>query len=106
MVDFPNKKIFLYSDVVDFRCGINTLTNLVSTYFPNSNIYDSLYIFFSKNKAQVKIIEIEKDGVWLYHNKLNKYRFVFPRSIQTTPIDSKQLKFILKNIEMIKIRSK
>lgn len=106
MVDFPDKKIYLYSDSLDFRCGINTLTNLVTTYFPNSNIYDSLYLFFSKNRCQVKILEVEKDGVWLYQNKLNNYRFVFPKCDQIVAIDSRQLKFILKSVEMIKTRSK
>lgn len=106
MVDFPDKKIFLYSGSIDFRCGINTLTNLVSTYFPNSNVYDSLYIFFSKNRCQVKILEIEKDGTWLYQNKLNSHHYVFPKCDQTVAIDSRQLKFILKSIEKIKNRSK
>ena len=55
----------MYSEPMDFRCGINTLCNVVSIYFPNSDIYDSLYLFFSKNRRQVKILEIEKDGAWL-----------------------------------------
>ncbi len=106
MVDFPSKKIYLYNQAIDFRCGIKTLSNVVSIYFPNSDIYDSLYLFFSKNNRQVKILEIEKDGIWLYQNKLNDYRFVFPKCDQTITIDSSQLKFILKSIEKCKIRPK
>ncbi len=105
MVEFPNKKIYMYSEPMDFRCGINTLCNVVSIYFPNSDIYDSLYLFFSKNRRQVKILEIEKDGAWLYQNKLNDYRFVFPKCIQTSNITSSQLKFILKSIEMVRKRA-
>lgn len=48
MVEFPDKTIYLYSDSIDFRKGIKSLTTLVNIYFNDSNIYDSLYIFFSK----------------------------------------------------------
>lgn len=102
MVDFPNKKIYLCTEALDFRCGINTLTNLVSIYFPTSDIYDSLYLFFSKNNRQVKILEVEKDGTWLYQNKLNDYKFIFPKCAKTTSISSGQLKLILKSIEKVR----
>ena len=46
MVEFPSKSIYLYSDSIDFRKGIKSLTNLVSTNYPDSNIKDSLFIFF------------------------------------------------------------
>ena len=106
MVEFPNKKIYLYTEAIDFRCGINALINIVSIYFPTSNIYDSLYLFFSKNRRQVKILEIEKDGAWLYLNKLNDYRFVFPKCNQIPAISSSQLKLILKSVEIVKKRPK
>ena len=106
MVEFPDKTIYLYSDSIDFRCGINTLTNLVSVYFSSSNIYESLYIFFSKNRRQVKILEVDKNGAWLYQNKLNDSKFVFPRCDQSVKIDSRQLKLILKSVELVKKRSR
>lgn len=106
MVEFPDKKIYLYTEAIDFRCGINTLTNIVSIYFPTSNIYDSLYLFFSKNRRQVKILEIEKDGTWLYLNKLNNYCFIFPKCDRISTISSSQLKFILKSVEIVKKRPK
>ena len=86
--------------------GINTLTNLVSIYFSSSNIYESLYIFFSKNRRQVKILEVDKTGAWLYQNKLSDARFVFPRCDQSVKIDSRQLKLILKSVELVKKRSR
>lgn len=101
MVEFPNKSIFLYSDSVDFRKGIKSLSNMIHTSYPNTSLTDSLFIFFSKDKRQVKILEVEDDDIWLYQNRLNNARFVFPKCDKTIKIDSNQLKLILKSIELI-----
>lgn len=101
MVEFPDKNIYLYSEGIDFRKGIKSLSNLISINYSNSNLTDSLFIFFSKDKKQVKILEIEKDDIWLYQNKLNNAKFVFPKCDKTIKIDSRQLKLILKTIELI-----
>ena len=101
MVDFPDKTIYLYSDAVDFRKGIKSLSNMVLTAYPDTNSKESLFIFFSKDRKQVKILEIEKDDVWLYQNRLDDAKFVFPSCDKTWKIDAKQLKFILKSVELI-----
>ena len=79
MVEFPDKNIYLYSEGIDFRKGIKSLSNLISVNYPNSNLTDWLFIFFSKDKKQVKILEIEEDDIWLYQNKLNNAKFVFTK---------------------------
>ena len=78
MIEFPDKNIYLYSEGIDFRKGIKSLSNLISINYPNSNLTDLLFIFFSKDKKQVKISEIEEDDIWLYQNKLNNAKLVFP----------------------------
>lgn len=45
MVEFPDKNIYLYSEGIDFRKGIKSLSNLISINCPNSNLTDSLFIF-------------------------------------------------------------
>ena len=101
MVEFPDKLIYLYSDGVDFRKGIKSLSILIKTNFPNSDLHNSLFIFFSNDRKQVKILEIEEDGIWLYQNRLSDAKFVFPICDKTTKIDYRQLKFILKSVELI-----
>ena len=87
MVEFPDKNIYLYSEGIDFRKGINSLSNLISINYPNSNLTDSLFIFFSKDKKQVKILEIEEDDIWLYQNKLNNAKFVFLNHYSIKQVD-------------------
>ena len=99
MVEFPDKNIYLYSEGIDFRKGIKSLSNLISVNYPNSNLTDSLFIFFSKDKKHVKILEIEEDDIWLCQNKLNNVKLVFPKCDKTIKIDSRQLKLILKSFK-------
>ena len=106
MVDFQNKNIFLYSDSIDFRKGIKYLSSLISSNYPNTNLTNSLFLFFSKDKRQVKILGIEDDDIWLYQNRLNEANFVFPKCDKTIQIDIVQLKFISKSIELISHRKK
>lgn len=73
---------------------------------PDSNIKDSLFIFFSKDLRQVKILEVEDDDIWLYQNRLNDARFIFPKCDKTVKISSSELKIILKSIELISHRKR
>ena len=45
MVEFLDKNIYLYSEGIDFRKGIKSVSNLISINYPNSNLTDSLFIF-------------------------------------------------------------
>ncbi len=105
MVVFPEKTIYLYDREVDFRKGIASLTNLIYTCFPGADHRNSLFIFFSKNARQVKIIEMEHKNVWLYQNRLEGYKFIFPKADKNICITASQLSLILQTVEPLR-RSK
>lgn len=106
MMDFPDKKIYIYSKDVDFRKGIASLNCLISIHFNKEQRKDSLFLFFSKNARQIKIIEIEDQGTWLYQLRLNDSKFVFAKADHTIRIDKEKLKFILSSTRKIQNRSK
>ena len=96
MVDLRTiKNIYLYSDVVDFRKGLKSLTNLVLTKYNRKDVRDSLFVFFGRDKQQIKMLEIENDGVWLYQKYLNHSEFIIPEVEETIKIDKRQLLLIL-----------
>ena len=105
MMDLDNKKIYLYARDVDFRKGISSLNNLIKTHFPDQDLDKNLFLFFSKNARQVKIIEIESDGTWLYQKRLDDSRFIFAKADHTICIDKEKLKLILSSIQKIQRRS-
>ncbi len=102
MVVFPEKAIYLYNREVDFRKGITSLTNLIYTSFPQADHKNSLFIFFSRNARQVKIIEIESKNIWLYQNRLEDRRFIFPKADKDIRITASQLSLILQTVEPLK----
>lgn len=106
MVEFPQKKIYIYSREVDFRKGLSSLSSLIELNFPEEELDASLFLFFSRNARQIKIIEIEKDGIWLYQKRLNDSRFVFAKTDNTIRIDKEKLKLILSSSQKLKHRSK
>ena len=89
MVGFPDKSIYLYNQVIDFRKGIASLTNLIYTLFPEA----------------VKIIEIENRNIWLYQNRLEDHKFTFPKAEKDIQLTAAQLSLILRTVEPLR-RSK
>lgn len=107
MVDLTNVNgIYLYPDGVDFRKGLTSLSNLVLTEFRKNDALGCLFVFFSNNKRQIRIIQIEEDGTWLYQKKLNNYRFIFPSVENRVIIDKHQLTLILKSIVKIEFKKR
>lgn len=99
--------IYLYGNGVSFRYGINCLSALILNEFKVSETYNKLFVFFNNKKDQIKIIEIEEDGIWLYQKKLDSASFIFPSCENgKIEIDKKQLKVILENLKMVSKRLK
>ena len=105
MVGFPDKSVYLYNQAIDFRKGIASLTNLIYTLFPEADHQNSLFIFFSRDARQVKIIEIENRNIWLYQNRLEDHKFTFPKAEKDIQLTAAQLSLILRTVEPLR-RSK
>lgn len=71
MVDLNEiKNIYLYASLISISFGIPSLTNIIETSYTKEEIQDSLFVFFGKNKSQIKTIEIDDTGEWLYQKRL------------------------------------
>lgn len=100
-----NKKIYLFGNDISFRLGIDGLTNLILTKFPLNEVYKNIYVFFNKNGKQVRILEFDEQGTWLYQKKLKEYRYMPPNIINgQIKIDIKQLKIIFNNLKLVNKR--
>lgn len=96
------KKIYLFGNDVSFRLGIDGLTNLILSEFEEKEIKNNIYVFFNKTCRQVKIIEFDEKGTWLYQNKLKEYRYIKPNIEKgKIQIDIKQLKIVFNNLKLV-----
>ena len=106
MVTIGNKELYLFNSEIRFRLGIDGLTSIISSNFNEKEMNNGIFIFFSKDRKQIKLIEYEKNNTWLYQSKLNGYKYVSP-VIENgiIRIDKRQLESILNNLKLIKSKT-
>lgn len=72
MVDLTNiKKIYFFQEKVDLRKGIGGLSILVSAFYSEEEIKDSLFVFMNASKTLMKIYHEDDYGIWLYVRVVN-----------------------------------
>ena len=100
MIDLEKiEGIYLYTGKTDLRASIYGLSIIIQESFPLETIRNKLFVFCSKDKRNIKIIELDYDGFWLYQKKLHKGKFRWPKldvNNQTMMIDKRQFKWLLK----------
>lgn len=103
MIDLnPIKDIYLFAGVTDFRKGIMGLSGEVISAFPNqADRKDNLYIFCNIKKNQIKILHYDETGIWLYHKRLNKGKFVYPNASGEHKITKENLITMLEGLNFI-----
>ena len=57
-------------------------------------------------KEHFQIIEIEKGNIWLYQNRLDGYKFMFPKAEKNIRISASQLSLLLRTVEPLKRSSR
>ena len=103
MIDLTNiKSVYLYTGNTDFRLGINSLTALISSEFKGNLNTHTLFLFCNKRRTQVKVLEFDDVGIWLYVKKLHKGQFPYPDNKQGRyEITTKNLEIILSGLDFI-----
>lgn len=82
MIDLTDvKEIYIYKEICDLRIGINGLAILAQELVDISNMKHKLFIFFGTTRKNIKILELDNDGWWLYQKKLFEGKYLFPKDI-------------------------
>ena len=101
MVDLNKiKHIYIYPGLTDMRLGIFGLRKKI---LETSEIeINSLYMFCSMSRNQIKIIEVTNSSTWLYQNKLIHGKFVWPMKGDKAELTKEELKLIIEGAGLIK----
>lgn len=67
--------VYLSTSATDMRCGMFSLSGKVSEVFGRNPLDGSLYVFISRDKKKVKILEWEEDSYWLHYKRLGTGTF-------------------------------
>ena len=63
-------KVYLSVSATDMRCGVFSLAGKVHSVFDRDSLDGNLYVFVSRDKKKVKILEWQDDGYWLHYKRL------------------------------------
>ncbi len=94
-VDLP--EVYLCRSPVDFRKGIQGLAVLVEHALGLDPFAESLYVFTNRRGDAVKCLYWERNGFCLWHKKLERERFKWPRDLEGAVISltGQQLNWLL-----------
>ncbi len=95
------KEIYLFTGTTDFRLGLNGLTVKIKTKFHGKNINNMLFVFCSRKRDAIKIIEFEQSGTWLYYKKLNYGEYIYPEAGATSEITAHNLRTLLSGLDFV-----
>lgn len=99
------KVIFVYSLPVDFRMGIEGLSNLIKETL-KKRPDEGVYIFYNRSKRSLKLLSWHKNGYILIYKKLSRGSFPFKGLSQTNVIEIKvqEVSWLLAGLEWQKMR--
>ena len=104
MIDITNtKKIYLFSEPIDFRYGILGFSAIITSKFNLKQIeINTLYLFINKKRNQVKVIEFDKSGIWMYTKRLKEGKFAYPETQGIHGITKEEFKIIIEGLDFFK----
>jgi transposase len=100
----PELRIWVASQPVDFRSGIDRLVALVAAMLQADPFRGDLYVFRSKRADRVKILLWDGTGLVLYHKRLEQGRFVWPPIREgAVGLSSAQLAMLLDGLDWTQV---
>ncbi|MBA3706543.1 MAG: IS66 family insertion sequence element accessory protein TnpB [Bacteroidetes bacterium] len=98
-------RYFIYRSGCDMRKGYDGLCGLVINEFKMTPISGDVFIFLSKPRNKIKILQWQGDGFVIYSKRLEKGTFEFPKN-NCIEISAHELQFILDGIFLSSIKKR
>ena len=94
--------VYLCLQPVDFRKGINTLSQLIEAELGENPFSSRLFVFRNRGRDKVKILYWEQNGFCLWQKRLEKDRFVWPKADfgSCSVITGQQLNWLLDGYDL------
>lgn len=102
-----SRNYYLYNKKTDMRKTFNGLSAIIRGELGCSPLSGDVFIFFNRQRNQVKLILWIPDGFEIYHKRLERGTFELPTLKQEMvgrPIAWQDLQFILQGVELESVR--
>ena len=96
-----NMQVYLAIGNTDMRKSINGLSLLVADHFEMNVFSGHLFAFCNRRRDIIKILFWDKNGFCIWHKRLEKERFQWPKSeVEVLDIDPLQLTWLLAGLDI------
>jgi len=100
-IQLSSPKIWLATEPVDFRKGINGLSELVSEQF-NQALQDNIYVFYNRAKSKLKLLAYHRNGSVLIVKALDQKKFTLSTASATLcALTQQQLSWLLAGLDWV-----
>lgn len=102
-----SRNYYLYNGKTDMRRTFNGLTAIVRGELGRSPLSGDVFIFFNRQRTQVKLLLWMPEGFEIYQKRLEQGSFELPTQPEEAPgrpIAWQDLQFILQGIELKSVR--
>ena len=96
-------RYFLFRHAIDMRKSFHGLSAIVTSGMSKDVLNGDIYIFISKRRNSIKLLQFQGDGFAIYYKHLEKGTFEIPsvdQAMTTIQTTSNELHFILKGVAL------
>lgn len=92
--------IYLSTEAVDLRKGIDGYALLVQDSYKLDPFEDALFIFINRNRNKLKCLYWDGTGFWLLYKRLEKGHFKLKKKDGCITITHQQLEWLLQGLKI------
>lgn len=102
------QRYYIYSGLTDMRKGFDSLCGIVISEFKMDPLSGDVFIFLSRTKTKIKLLQWQHDGFAIYYKRLEKGTFehVENKSTSVALISAQQLMLIMEGIQLSSIKKR
>jgi transposase len=98
-------QVFLATGVTDMRKSINGLSILVESVLQLDPLSSHVFVFCNRGRDKLKILVWHNNGFWLFYRRLEKQRFYWPASSDSTSVSvsMRELSWLLEGLDISRV---
>lgn len=98
-------RLFLFRGPADMRKGFEGLSGLVAEHFSANLFSGALFIFLNRRQDRVKILYWDRDGLALWHKRLERGKFQLPADKDGASVEltAAELSMLLEGITPLRV---
>ena len=96
--------VTVHREPLDLRCGVNGLVAVIEQGMKLDAFANACFVFSNRQRNRVRVVTWEGNGFWVCSKRLERERFIWPRSADTVVELLLQLQWLLSGVDVAALR--